>query len=398
MRILIHDRPGYAFPMQLSRKLAERGHMVLHSYAAFFQGPKGELIKRSDDPPNLMIESLQLKRPFQKYAFVKRLFQEIEYSRLVVKQIYRFAPDVIFFSNTPSEAQTLIYWRCRKLGIPFVYWLQDVYGVALQKLLSKRSVLLGKFVGGVYQALDRYLLKHSQQVVLITNDFRPFLQDWGIEGSKVHIIPNWSPLNSFPVRPKLNAWSQLNDLADKCCLLYSGTLGMKHNPDLLLQLALDVRQDPSIRVVVVSEGLGADWLQLQKEAHQLENLILLGYQPFEQVADVLGTADILLAVLEPDAGIFSVPSKILSYLCAARPLLLAVPPENLAAQIVIEQNAGWVVSPEQTAEFVAKAKQLLENPDLRLQMGWNGRNYAENHFDIEKITDQFEAIIRSAVK
>ena len=398
MRVFVHDRPGYAFPVQLSRHLAARGHTVLHSYGAFFQGPKGELLPRPDDPASLMIEGLQLKRPFQKYSFVRRLFQEVEYSQLVVKQIRAFQPDVAFFANTPSEAQALIYWQCRRLNIPFAYWLQDVYGVALQKLFSNRSLVLGRLIGAIYQTLDRYLLRKSEQVILITEDFRPYLQKWGIDHQKTHIIPNWSPLESFPVRSKHNAWARQHGLADKICLLYSGTLGMKHNPNLLLQLALQLREEPDVRVVVVSEGLGAKWLQEQKAARQLDNLIMLDYQPFEQVANVLGTADLLLAILEPDAGVFSVPSKVLAYLCAARPLLLAIPPENLAAKIVVQQNAGWVVPPQQTADFVAKAKALLADAPLREKMGQNGRAYAEATFNIEQIVDKFEAIIRKSVK
>jgi glycosyltransferase involved in cell wall biosynthesis len=398
VRILIHDRPGYAFPAQLSRRLAARGHTVLHSYGAFFQGPKGEVIKRADDSPLLDFEGLQLKRPFHKYSFIKRLFQELEYSQLVLQQIHAFSPDIVFFANTPSEAQALIYWQCRHLDIPLVYWLQDVYGVALQKLLGKRFKLLGRFVGAFYKSLDRYLLRQSDYIILITEDFQPFLQEWGIAKHKACVIPNWSPLESIPVRPKTNDWSLQHDLADKFCLLYSGTLGMKHNPALLLQLALQLRQESEVRVVVISEGLGAKWLQEQKAAHKVKNLVLLGYQPFDQVADVLGTADILLAILEPDAGIFSVPSKVLSYLCAARPLLLAVPPENLAAQIVAKQKAGLIVPPAQTDEFVNKAKQLIANDALREEMSRNGRSYAESHFDIEQITDQFEAIIHKLVK
>lgn len=398
MRILIHDRPGYAFPAQLSRRLAARGHNVLHSYGAFFQGPKGALTKRSGDSPLLEFEGLQLKRPFQKYAFVKRLFQEIEYSQLVLRQIHSFGPDIVFFANTPSEAQALIYWQCRRLDIPFVYWLQDVYGVALQKLLGKRLKVLGQFVGAFYKTLDRYLMQQSDYIILITEDFQPFLQEWGIDNQKSCVIPNWSPLDSFPVRSKINGWAVQHGLADKFCLLYSGTLGMKHNPALLLQLAMKLRQESQVRVVVVSEGLGADWLQQQKAAYGVDNLVLLDYQPFDTVPDVLGTADILLAILEPDAGIFSVPSKVLSYLCAARPLLLAVPPENLAAQIVATQKAGLIVPPAQTNRFVASAKQLIADNALREEMGRNGRSYAEAHFDIEQIANKFEAIIQKLVK
>ena len=63
----------------------------------------------------------------------------------------------------------------------------------------------------------------------------------------------------------------------------------------------------------------------KRPAKACGSLRCLGFQPFEVLPDVLGSADVLVAILEPDAGVFSVPSKVLSYFCAGRPVLLAVP-------------------------------------------------------------------------
>lgn len=395
MRILLNDRPGHPFEVQLSRQLAGRGHKVQHCYGEFFQSPRGNLQKTTDDPDNVEIIAIQLKKPFAKYTFLKRIFQEIKYSQLLVDQIKAFQPDVVIFANTPSEAMALVYLRLRRSNIRFIFWVQDMYGVAINKILRKRLFILGRLIGKLYIALDRYLLYQSEQIVLITEDFRPLLDKWGVQPVKTHVIPNWATLADLPVRPKVNIWAQKYDLADKFCLIYSGTLGMKHNPDLLLKLAISFRNDDSVRIVVISEGLGADWLAKQQRKHDLKNLVLLPYQPFSSLSNVLGAADVLIAILEPEAGVFSVPSKVLSYLCAERPLLLAVPQENLAAKIVIQDEAGLVVAPENSAAFIQAAKKLRQDKDLREQLGKNGRAYAEAHFDIEKITDKFEAILDS---
>jgi glycosyltransferase involved in cell wall biosynthesis len=97
--------------------------------------------------------------------------------------------------------------------------------------------------------------------------------------------------------------------------------------------------------------------------------------------------------LEADAGVFSVPSKVLSYLCAARPVLLAVPAENLAARIVAENGAGLVVEPSDLAGFCTAARQFAESQDHRETCGRAARQYAESHFDIGRICDQFEKIL-----
>jgi glycosyltransferase involved in cell wall biosynthesis len=145
---------------------------------------------------------------------------------------------------------------------------------------------------------------------------------------------------------------------------------------------------------VVSEGGGVEWLAEQADKTGVRTLRCLGFQPFDALPDVLGSGDVLVAILEPDAGVFSVPSKVLSYFCAGRPVLLAVPRENLAAKIVVESGAGLVVEPSDLSGFCAAAKKLIDSPALREQCGQAARRYAETHFDIRRIGDQFEAILK----
>ena len=107
----------------------------------------------------------------------------------------------------------------------------------------------------------------------------------------------------------------------------------------------------------------------------------------------MGTADVLLALLERDAGVFSVPSKVLSYFCSKRPILAAIPQENLSARIITNEKAGIVVSPDDIDAFCHSSTQLLDDKGLHDQMGENGRNYAESCFNIEEISVQFLEII-----
>jgi colanic acid biosynthesis glycosyl transferase WcaI len=383
--------------VQLGRELARRGHDVLYSYGAFFQSPKGNLTPQETDPPTFKIEAMQLSRPFQKYSFIKRRFQEIEYAYDLVAQIKQYAPDVLILAGSHPDALAVVYKECRPLDMKIVFWVQDIYGVAIKRIMKKRLPLIGSLVGNYYIWQEKRLLRQSDEVVLITEDFHELMNAWRIPVQKRHVIRNWTPLEELPVRPKQNEWAQQHGLEGKFCFLYAGTLGLKHNPQLLLQLALNFEQNSDVRVVVISEGLGADWLREQKQAHNLSNLLLLDFQPFERMPDILGTADVLVAILEPDAGIYSAPSKVLTYLCAQRPLLLAVPLENLSARIVSENEAGLVVPPLQVEAFVAAANKLADDAALRAACGNNARRYAEEAFDIQAICDQFEKFIISPI-
>lgn len=394
MRLVVHDYVGYAYPIDLSVELAKRGHEVTHLYAGSFQAPKGiSILNQKEVPDNFKIEAIHLSQPFQKYSFIKRRFQEVEYGKLVAARVRELQADVVISANTPIESQSSVVKACQSSNSKFIFWVQDVYSVAAHKLLRKRIPIMGELVGQYYMWLERRLLRQSDEIVLITEDFETLMDEWKTPSQKRHVIPNWCPLEEIEMGSKINEWSQEHGLDSKTCLIYAGTLGLKHNPDSLLQLAIHFENNPDVRIVVLSEGLGADWLIKKKKEYALDNLKVLGFVPFDQMSKVLATADILVAILEPDAGVFSVPSKVLAYLCAQRALLLAVPPENLAARIVQENEAGLVVPPGDSKNFIQAAQKLVENPELRNRCASNARAYAQQHFDIRAIADQFEHII-----
>ena len=146
-----------------------------------------------------------------------------------------------------------------------------------------------------------------------------------------------------------------------------------------------------MRVVVNSEGLGSDWLR--ERGSGLGSLLLLPFQPFERLPEVLATGDVLISVLEPDAGIFSVPSKVLTYLSAGRPVLGASPVENLAARMIVRNEAGLIVPPDDTQAFLAAAGKLADDAGLRARLGKNALDYATKTFDIDAVTARFAGLL-----
>ncbi|MCW5936362.1 MAG: glycosyltransferase family 4 protein [Fimbriimonadaceae bacterium] len=390
MRILVHDFSGHPFQVELSRSLARRGHETVHAFSSSFLTPKGALARREDDPAMFQSFPITLPGGFDKTDMRKRRQADIEHGRRAVAKIEEMRPDIVLCANTPLDALVPMQKATHRVGGKFVFWVQDLIGEAVKRLLGAKIPVVGGLVGDYYINMEKTALRKSDAVVVISEDFRPFIP---AEPSRVHVIENWAPLADMPVRDRKNPWGAKHGLADTTNVLYSGTLGMKHNPELLIQLALRAQEQPDVRVIVVSEGASVEFLKKRIGETGLKNVVLLPFQPFEDMPDMLGTADVLVAILEPDAGVFSVPSKVLTYLCAARALLLAVPPENLAARIVKENNAGFVVSPLDQDGFVAASQELLSDRAGREAKGLNARAYAERTFDIERITDLFEKVL-----
>ncbi len=397
MKCVVHDYAGHPFQVDLSRHLAKRGHDVTHLYFADNPGPKGVMANKQSDSSCLRFIGVKLGKSVEHSAGTgartgfSRRFDDLAYGRKVAKVIQGLKPDVVLSGNTPTDAQKAILNACKAESIRFVYWLQDVYSVAVSKLLSTRLGYVGNAIGWYYQWLDQRQFRASDAIVAISDDFARLAASWAGSDAKVSIIENWAAIEDIAVGMKENDWSREHDLCSVFAYVYSGTLGRKHSPGLLLRLARGC--SPDELVVVVAQGFGVPQLQAAKAEDRLDALKLLPIQPAHQLADLLATADVLVATIESEAGTFAVPSKVLTYLCAGRPILLASPKENLAARIVREANAGIVVEPDDEAGFMAAAARLRANPDLRGRLGFNGRAYAERAFDMTAITEKFEKVL-----
>lgn len=340
---------------------------------------------------------MDLGREFNRYAPWQRVAQERMYAKRLASRVMSFDPDLVLSSNGSLLSQKRLLMQCAASQARFVFWLQDVLSVAIKNAAAERLPVLGSLAGEWFRRLEQSLVVRSDAVIAISEDFQPILIRWGVLPERIHVIENWAPLEEIPWRSRKNEWAHGHGLVDRRTILYAGTLGMKHDPNLLLQLALRFRNDDTVRIVVVSEGLGAEWLRGRKDEHQLENLVLLPFQPYADLPDVLASGDILVVILDRDAGVFSVPSKLLSYLCAGRPLLAAVPASNLAARVLHRSGGGLVVDPDDVGGFVAAAETLLGDAELRTAVGQQAREYAVETFDITAIGDRFEALFNELV-
>lgn len=396
MRIVVHDYSGHAFPVQLSRWLAGRGHDVLHLYSADIESPRGRLALSPDDPATLAIEPVSLGRAVPKYSLVRRYFQERRFARSLSQRIRAFRPQAVISGNAPIDIQKRLRGDFR--DIPFVFWVQDIYAIALRHYLGRRLPVAGAMIAAWFARAEFGTMRRSDHVIVITEDFRTILREHGLDDARITTIPNWAPLAELPAHARDNAWAREAGLTGKFVFLYSGTLGLKHDPSCLADLARRLSGDPTAAVVVVSQGLGRRMLEEARARDGLENLHLFDYQPFERVPEVLASADVLLALLEPEASTLSVPSKVLTYLTAGRAILGMIPPENQAAQLIEAAGAGTVLAPGRRSAFVEQALVMRSRPEECSAMGQSARRYAEEVFDMERIGAGFLEVLEASMR
>jgi glycosyltransferase involved in cell wall biosynthesis len=248
--------------------------------------------------------------------------------------------------------------------------------------------------------MEAYCVRNASHVVAIGDAFNEVYPGWKVRPENVSVIPNWAPLDKvFPVARTNRLSDQLFDDDDSLRLIYAGTIGRKHNPQLLINL-LRTTRDSGIpaSLTVISEGEAADDLAAAGREQGLP-LRVLPFQPADDLPDVLGSADILVALLEPDATRFSIPSKVLSYMAAGRPIIGLMPHDNPAATDIVA-TGGLVVDPDErgVAEAAKWITALAGDADRIRDIGVNTRRVAEEKFDADKVAAQFETILVSIAR
>jgi hypothetical protein len=261
MKILINDHSGHSFALSLSQCLADMGHQVMHCYCTSFESPKADF---SNISSNITIFAISNKDKFSKYSIFKRFLHEFEFVNTLSKFILDFQPDILLSGNTPLFIQYGLVKISKKNKIPFIYWCQDIYSIAIEKILYSKLWYLGNIIAYFFEVLESKILKSSAHIISIPDDFILYINKRGVSSNKISIIENWANLNEIRLEPKNNIWAKKHNRDSFCCIVYSGTLGLKHDPNILLQIALHLKSQKKIKIVVISEGTGASYLMEQK--------------------------------------------------------------------------------------------------------------------------------------
>jgi glycosyltransferase involved in cell wall biosynthesis len=400
MKVIVHDFSGHPSQAELSRKLADSGLEVDHVSAEQYVSGKGHLEVQPGDSPTLSFTGISLGLPFQKYAPLARLRFERAYAREWIARLKAAPVDVVVACNLPLVSMFLFARHARRTKLPYVMWHQDIYSSGLSDELHRKFPRpLARLGARVFERMEAYCARHARHVVAIGDAFKEVYPGWKVAAKNVSVIPNWAPLDKvFPVDRTNPRSGELFPEQDSLRLVYAGTIGRKHNPKLLVDLvrnALD--NDIAASMVVISQGEAADDLTEIADTEQIP-LTVLPFQPADDLPFVLGSADVLVALLEPDATKFSIPSKVLSYMAAGRPILGLMPGDNPAA-IDIKDSGGFVADPSDVGAKSATAwlSELAANRGLVEQIGQRTRTIAEQKFDVDGVARQFDAILTDAV-
>lgn len=284
--------------------------------------------------------------------------------------------DVVFASSPPIYPMLSGWAWARLTGAKFVLEVRDLWPESAVALGVIRSKTLFRMTAW----LESFLYRHSDGIVALTNGIAEIIRTRHAPRAAMHVarcavLPSRlsaSEGERREVRDR-HGWS------DKCVAMYLGTIGHANDVECLVKAAEALRDCPDVLIVVIGDGVRRR--AVAKQVAGLENIILLGAIPKNDVAPYLAAADIGLCPLR-NLPLFdsAVPSKLLDYMAAGLPVVAA----RLKEIGEITSGAAVLYSPGNAAELAAALRDLAADPERRQAVGKSARETIQGEFLLDR--------------
>ena len=302
-------------------------------------------------------------------------------------------PDVVLCITDPPVIADLALLLARRFRVPLVVVSQDVFpevAVALKRLDNPALV-------GVLRGATRVYLERADRVVAIGDTMRERLEEKGANAERTVVIPNWVDTADLEPQPRANAWAREHGLDDKFVVMHSGNIGHAQDLDSLIRAATFLRDLDDLRIVVIGGGARRDELKGLAKVLETDQIVFMGYQPREVLAESLSAADLHVVGLARGLAGYVVPSRLYGVLAVGRPVIAAAEPESETAKVVEEVGCGVVVPPGRPEQLAAAIRRARDG-ELDLEgMGERGRARVTQEADRHVAVGRYRDLLRSLV-
>lgn len=283
-------------------------------------------------------------------------------------------PDMIFLESQPLSLGVVGLIMKWIRGVPYIYNIPD-----LQIDVAKQMGFMGnKSFLRVALGLENLLMKQAFSVSTVTHRFIDHFAARGVPRQQISFLPNGADANFLqPMEPDSELLDRWN-LHGKKVILYVGTHAYYHGLDTLIEAARLLRDRKDITVLMVGDGPERPRLKELAASYELDNVVF-GSSPYEEMARLYSLAYASVATLRNiDVAKQMRLSKIFPSMSCAVPVIYSGMGE--AAELIESERVGLITEPEQPEPLANAIIELVDNPQLRNELGKRGREVVERDY------------------
>ena len=296
-----------------------------------------------------------------------RYIADLAYYRQACHLMKKNKPDKIFLQSNNTAFFTVFYAK-HILKRPLLYNEQDIFpeNAYFAGILYENSLIYK-----VAHMLQKYAYKNASTLSTISEDMKSTIVNrYGIPEDKVEVVYNWG-------HEELKVESEAENIflrkypkkLGEFRVVYAGNLGKMQNVELVLEAAALMKDEPDITFYIVGEGVNEAQLKAYAKEKALSNVIFVGMQPPEEVADLYAAADVNVIPLQKGLVYAALPSKTADCLIAGKPIITCVDEESQFAKLM--RKLGFENSDPQKAEELQKI--IMQTNKT---IGSNGSNHS----------------------
>lgn len=317
-------------------------------------------------------------------------FRLLNYFSFVFTSIFRGRKldqfDFLMVESPPLFLGYSALFLSKKLKAKLIFNVSDLWPESAEKLglvTNKLFLKLAyKLEGRCYNSAD---LVSGQTEGIVKDIKRRFPH------KNVIWLPNGVDLEYYnPATVTENGFRKKNGFtANQQLFFYGGVIGYAQGLDTILHAAKHFDSNHKVQFIIQGAGPELDRLKTLKIELGIENVHFLppvSKQHMPGILKEINAAIIPLKKLDLFNG--AIPSKVFETLAMEIPILLGVDGEA-RTHFVDKAKAALFVEPENTEMLVQNIQRLVDEPNLGVEMGKNGRQYAMNTFNRNKIALDF---------
>ena len=228
----------------------------------------------------------------------------------------------------------------------------------------------------------RFTLKRAARVVTVSPLLqRAVAEQYEFPESRIDVVPNGVDTDLFRPADRDSARKKLGLPLDRAIVVCVAGFFAHHALDFLIAAAAKAK---ALLLLVGKDGpSGGD-------------IVHVGRVPHDVVPDYVAASDVCAYVLKSPHEKFGFsPLKVYEYMAAGRAVVAAT--DNAEIVNFVNKSKVGVGVPLHLDQFVQTMSGVLSSPQLREEMGRNGRAMAERHYSWSRAVGQVEESLRRVV-
>jgi glycosyltransferase involved in cell wall biosynthesis len=295
--------------------------------------------------------------------------------------------DILVWESFPPLLGPTAYLLAKLKGARLITNVSDLWTASVRALnvLPEGTVLM------TLERLESFMYCRSALIAGQTDHIVATVRS-KVPGAVVYLWPNGADVGQEPPESPVMVRAGWGIGPERLVVGYAGMFGMSHGLETILQAASRVAS-PLVTFVLVGDGPYKARIEETARTMRLTNVVFVRSYPHASMPSVWQAFDCAIVCLRR-LPLFrgAIPSKMFEAMSSGRPVILAV--EGEAASVVEDSGAGLAIEPENPEAMAKAVDRLQADPDLRRQMGENGRRVVANRYNRARLNEAFIGRIR----